>query len=62
MVREVVKFSLFFIAKNKCIIVYLSYLRMTKFVFFIVQLRYGMMYSTAEASEVLAFFSLFSSK
>lgn len=35
---------------------------MTEFVFFIVQLRYGMMHSTAEASQVLAFFSLFSSK
>jgi len=62
MVREVVKFSLFSIAKSKCIIVCVSFLRMTKFVFFIVQLRYGMMYSTAEASEVLVFLSLFFSK
>lgn len=56
MVREVVKFSLFSLAKSKCIIEHLSFLRMTKFVFFIVQLRYGVMCFTAEASEVPAFF------
>lgn len=56
MVREVVKFSLFSLAKSKSIIAHLSFLRMTKFVFFIVQLRYGERYFTAEASEVPASF------
>lgn len=57
MVREVVKFSLFSLAKSKSIIAHLSFQRMTKFVFFIVQLRYGVTYFTAEASEVPAIFS-----